>query len=99
METSDPIITVARWHVNPGAVATVLELLVDVRRQSQAEPGCLGYEVFTRVGETDELLLLERYADVAALQAHRESMHYRNIVQGRILPLLSDRQVEVLKIR
>lgn len=99
MSASEEIITVARWQTIRQSLPKVLELLVALREKSLAEPGCLGYEVFTAVGEADSLLLLERYRDQAALEAHRNSAHYRDLVQQHILPLLANRRVELLRTR
>ena len=44
-------------------------------------------------------VLIERYRDDAALDAHVNSPHYQEIVVGRVRPLLTDRRVEVLRPR
>jgi quinol monooxygenase YgiN len=41
-----------------------------------------------------EVVLLERYASREAFAAHRETPHFRDLVLGRIVPLLSGRTVE-----
>ena len=79
------------------AVAEVLKLVATVRQQSLAEPGCLGYEVFRGADDAAAILLLERYRDRGAIDAHRESAHYRELLVERILPLLAGRQVELLR--
>jgi len=45
------------------------------------------------------ILLVERYRDQAALDAHKQSAHYQELVVGRALPLLTDRRVELLQPR
>ena len=77
----------------------MLPLTAELRFGSLAEPGCLGYEVFRHVDDPGALLLLERYRDSAALEAHRHSGHYRELVVDRILPLLESRHVELLGLR
>jgi quinol monooxygenase YgiN len=93
---TDPIVVVVRWTVEPGSLDALLALVAEMRRSSLTEPGCLGYEVYRSLEAPRELLLLERYANAAALDAHRTSLHYQSIVVQRILPLLSDRKVELL---
>jgi quinol monooxygenase YgiN len=78
-------------------VAEVLELAATVRQHSLAEPGCLGYEVFRSVEEPGRLLLVERYRDNAAIEAHRGTPHYKELVAQRIVPMLSARKVELLQ--
>ncbi|GJG96906.1 putative quinol monooxygenase [Cupriavidus pauculus] len=96
MSASGQIVVIARWRMDEARVAEVLELVGALRKQSLAEPGCLGYEVFRNTDEPGSLLLLERYRDNAAIEAHRQAPHYRELVVERIIPLLSDRQVELL---
>ena len=91
------VTVLARWQMPATAVAEVLKLVATVRQQSLAEPGCLGYEVFLSTEASSTLLLLERYRDIAAVEAHRQTAHYRELVAGRIVPLLTDRQVELLQ--
>jgi quinol monooxygenase YgiN len=88
---------VARWKVPQAALGEVLAHVAALREASLAEPGCLGYEAFQAHSTPGTVLLLEHYRDDAALQAHRESAHYRALVVERILPRLSSRQVEILR--
>lgn len=97
---ADPTLVIAaRWQVRGGHVDAVLAHAAALRQASLAEPGCLGYEVFRAVDAADTLLLLERYRDEAALQAHRQSAHYQAWVVERIVPLLAARQVDILRPR
>nr|WP_315251736.1 antibiotic biosynthesis monooxygenase family protein [uncultured Duganella sp.] len=93
------ITVVARWQPVDGKLGEVLALLAQVRPRTLAEPGCLGYEIYRGVDGPHNLLLLEHYRDQAALEAHRQSDHYQSLVIGRALPLLADRQVELLQAR
>ncbi len=97
MSAGEPVTVVVRWQLASERVDEVLAMVAELRRQSLAEPGCLGYEVFRSAGEPSELLLLERYRDSAAIEAHRHWAHYRDLVIGRIVPMLSGRQVELLQ--
>ncbi len=58
----------------------------------QQEPDCVLYEVNRSQDDPDEFLLYERYRDAAALEAHRETPHFKTLVEGRILPLLVRRE-------
>jgi len=97
MRAQEQVVVVARWHTTTDSLAGVLALAAELRQHSLAEPGCLGYEVFQSVEHPGALLLLERYRDGAALEAHRQTAHYRSLVVDRILPLLTDRRVELLR--
>jgi quinol monooxygenase YgiN len=95
-----PIVIVAHWHTTTEDLDTVLGLVAELAPRSVAEPGCLGYEVLqadrSRDDEPHHLVLIERYADRAALDAHLGSTHYQDLVVGRIRPLLTGRQVTAL---
>ena len=97
MDAASPITVVARWQALPGRADTVLALVASLRERSLAEAGCLGHEVFRGAGDDAAILLLERYRDRGAIDAHRESAHYRELLVERILPLLAGRQVELLR--
>jgi quinol monooxygenase YgiN len=97
MSAPGQITVVARWQPTTGFLGDVLSILAELRPKSLAEPGCLGYEVYQGVDAPESLLLLERYRDEAALDAHRQSEHYQALVVGRVLPLLADRRVEFLR--
>jgi len=94
-----PVTVMAWWLVATGAADTVLSLVGTLREKTLAEPGCLGYDVFRDVWAPDQLLLIERYADNAAIEAHRAAAHYQDIVVQRILPLLAERKIEFLVAR
>ncbi|PZP61594.1 MAG: antibiotic biosynthesis monooxygenase [Pseudoxanthomonas spadix] len=91
-----PIVVVARWTVAAAAIAEVRALLPQLQRQSLAEPGCLGYEVLESGAAPEVIVLIERYRDAAAIDAHRNTAHYRELVASRIAPLLVQRQVDLL---
>lgn len=99
MSTTTQITIVARWQPLRESYDEVLSVVSELRPQSLAEPGCLGYEVFESKDEPRTLLLLEHYRDAEALEAHKQSAHYQTLVVGRVLPLLADRKVEVLQAR
>lgn len=95
----ESIVVVARWEVAADSVATVLKLAAEVAPQSLAEPGCLGYEILQGLEQPTTLVLIERYADRASLEAHLDSPHYRDLVAGQIRPLLTGRHVEIMQPR
>jgi len=97
MDAPAPITVVARWRVRQGHLDDVLAHVAELRAASLDEPGCLAYAVFRSVEAADEVLLVERYRDAAAVEAHRQSPHYGALVVERILPLLADRRVELLE--
>ncbi|MFD6418761.1 putative quinol monooxygenase [Streptomyces sp. NPDC060194] len=90
------IVVIARWRPVAGTRARILAALPDLVDSSRAEPGCLGYQVLPGPDSADgDIVLIERYADRDAFEAHRTSAHFRRIVQGDIAPYLLDREVTV----
>jgi quinol monooxygenase YgiN len=82
-------VLVARYQVRAGAGDEVEAALREMATLVQErEPDCLRYEVNRSQDDPDEFLLYERYRDTAALEAHRETPHFKTIVEGHILPLL-----------
>lgn len=91
-----PVVVIARWDTTEDAVDEVLAHVETLVSASRSEPGCLGYEVF-RDADAAALVLVERYRDQAAVEAHRDSRHYRELVTARVLPLLTGRRVEIVR--
>lgn len=89
------IVVVARWQTTEAALPEVLAAVAELAPRSLSESGCVGYEVLHAVDEPTAIVLIERYRDAEAVAAHRNSPHYQELVVGRIVPLLTDRRVEV----
>jgi quinol monooxygenase YgiN len=93
------IVVIARWSPAPGSRDTIRAALADLVGASRAEPGCLGYQIYRPDGTGEgDIVLVERYADRAALDAHRDSAHFRSLVLERIVPLLADRHAVVTTV-
>ncbi|MGW2212026.1 antibiotic biosynthesis monooxygenase family protein [Streptomyces sp. NPDC001781] len=91
------IVVVARWTPADGSHEHIEAALPELVRASLDEPGCLGYQVLRP--ENGDMVLLERYAHPQALQAHRDSEHFRRIALERIVPRLASRDVVVTTVR
>lgn len=100
MTDSNAIICVAaEWRTQPEHAETVRQLMVQaaaaVREQ---EPGNLLYIGHQDPKDPTHFLFYEQYADQAALDAHVASSHYKQLVAGQIVPLLTERTVTVYKL-
>ena len=87
------VVLVAKYYVTPGKgneVETALKTMAACVREQ--EPGCLLYHVNRSRENVDLFLLYEQYRDMAALEAHRATPHFREIVEGAIVPLLERRE-------
>jgi (4S)-4-hydroxy-5-phosphonooxypentane-2,3-dione isomerase len=86
------IVLVARYRAKPGRGDAVAEALREVITASRAEPGNRLYTVQRSVEDPDEFVLYEGYDDEAAVDAHRASPHFQEVVAGRVIPMLESRQ-------
>jgi (4S)-4-hydroxy-5-phosphonooxypentane-2,3-dione isomerase len=87
----------ARYHVKKGQADAVEEALKEMAKAvKRDEPACLTYHAARSIDDGDLFVLYEEYEDEAALLAHRETVHFRALIEGRIVPLLESREREVL---
>lgn len=90
------IVLTAKYFAKPGSGDQVEGLL---RRMaplvSANEPGCKLYHANRSAENPDVFLLYEHYADQAALDAHRNTPHFKEIIEGVIVPLLERREREL----
>jgi (4S)-4-hydroxy-5-phosphonooxypentane-2,3-dione isomerase len=90
-------VLLARYRAQPerGDVveATLQMMAAAVARD---EPDCLLYRACRSVEEPDVFVLYEEYVDEAALIAHRDTPHFRELIEGTVVPMLASREREVL---
>jgi quinol monooxygenase YgiN len=60
------------------------------------EPDTLLYRVTRSPRDGDVFLLYEEYVDEGALEAHRRTPHFRDLMEGKVIPLLLEREREVM---
>jgi quinol monooxygenase YgiN len=89
---------IARYTVAPGNEDAVLALLPKLAEASRAEPGNVSFVAYRQLDDEREIVLLERYASREAFAAHRDSAHFKDLVLGRIAPLLDHRVVETYDV-
>ncbi len=91
------IVLIARYHLtDAGDLDTVIGHLRDMATQvAAAEPGCVLYHAARSTERDDLVLLYEHYVDEDALAAHRETPHFKEIVEGKIMPMLERREREL----
>lgn len=96
-----PVYTFAKWQVKEEHLQEVLNILPELVQNSANENGNLFYKIFQSLSDTHTLLLFEGYKDESALDEHRGSEHFKDVVIKQIIPLLKQREVvitnEILK--
>ena len=89
-------VLIARYYVKPGNSKAVREALTKMAARVKAdEPACLVYNANVDPQNENLYCLYEIYKDEAALVAHRETPHFKEIIEGIIVPLLEKREREI----
>lgn len=91
-------VVVARYHAKEGKEAEIASILKEMAEHSNAEPGCALYTVNRSVEDPRRFLLYEQYHDRAAFEAHRETAHFKDLILGKVVPMLESRVPEFYKV-
>lgn len=88
-----PVYVFAKWQVKKGQLDAVLGLLTQVAKASTQEKGNLFYHIHQSHADDHTLILSEGYINEAAVEEHRHSNHFQQLVIGEIVPMLENREV------
>lgn len=92
---SSPIYVFAKWQVKEEQLQMVLDVLPELVQKTREEEGNLFYKIHQSHSDAHTLVLYEGYQDENALDLHRSSVHFKELVIQRIVPLLEKREVEL----
>ena len=67
-----PVRLVVTTYAKPGKGTALAQAMADRCRAAQQEPGCQQFEVFQSALDPDKLVVLELWADQAALDVHAQ---------------------------
>nr|WP_314491282.1 antibiotic biosynthesis monooxygenase [uncultured Chryseobacterium sp.] len=67
-----------------------------LRKKSSREIGNLFYKIHQSQTDRNTLILFEGYEDETALEFHRNSEHYQNLVVKEVVPLLENREFLIM---
>ena len=90
------IVLTAKYFVKAGKgdeVEAALRRMAPIVKAT--EPGCALYHANRAAENPDMFLLYEQYNDQVALDAHRNTPHFKDIIEGTIVPLLDKREREL----
>ena len=95
MPSNNSIVCVAaHFRAQAGQEETVRLLLLQAAAAVRAaEPGNLIYTAHQDPKNPAQFFIYEQYTDQTALEAHRNSPHYQDLVVKQIGPLLAERTV------
>lgn len=74
-------------------IANILRLLAVASRQ---EPGCVSYIPHRLEGDPDTVFIYEQYQDAEAMEAHRQSAHFKKYAVGGLYQRMRERSREDL---
>ena len=91
-------VLIARYYVQPGKTDVVEAGLAQMAaRVASDEPGCILYNASVSVDDENLYCLYEVYENEDALVAHRDTPHFKEIIEGIIVPVLERREREVYR--
>lgn len=88
---------IVKWKIRETETAEILKMLPALAEKTRNEEGNILYGIYQSEENANELVLHERYTDAAAVEVHKNSEHYQEIVVKRILPHLETREVLIVK--
>jgi quinol monooxygenase YgiN len=80
--------------VKTGAEEKCIEYIRILQEHSRQEPGCLMYLGHQSTEDPRRFLIYEQYQDQAALDAHRNSYHFKQYVKGGLDAIVESRSRE-----
>lgn len=86
----------AKWQVKEGKLDAVLEIMKKAAQKSSEEKGNLFYKIHQSKADENTLILFEGYENESAVEFHKNSEHYQNLVVKQIIPLLESREVTLM---
>jgi autoinducer 2-degrading protein len=87
---------IVRWTIRESETSRILDLLPQLAADTKNEKGNLAYSIYQATDNANVLILHERYADQEALEFHKNSTHYKEVVVAQIIPYLENREVQLL---
>jgi autoinducer 2-degrading protein len=91
-ETRPGVTVIAEYLAHPGKGDEVARILPRHIAATREEPGCVTFVAYRDRENPDHFTLYEQYVDDPALEAHRQSPHFKANVTGAIVPLLEVRR-------
>ncbi len=88
---------IVKWRIKESETARILDLLPSLVEKARNEEGNVFFHIYQSVDHPNELILHERYVNAEAVETHKATEHYREIVAGIIIPCLEVREVSVVR--
>jgi (4S)-4-hydroxy-5-phosphonooxypentane-2,3-dione isomerase len=95
---NDVVVLKVDMLVKPGSEEKCKEYIRVLQQHSRREPGCLMYLGHQSSQDPRRFLFYEQYVDAAALEAHRNSPHFRQYVIGGLDAIMESRSRELYNV-
>ena len=89
------VVLLVQFVVKPGQEKRAIEIIRAMSGPTRQEPGCAQYIGHQSTEDPRRFFLYEVYKDEEALQAHRNSPHFREHILGGLDNILADRRREL----
>jgi quinol monooxygenase YgiN len=86
-----------RLLVKPGHEKQVAELFGPLTEASRKEPGCVFYQAHQHRDDPRKFLVYEQYKDDAALDAHRNSEHFKRYAADGFYKFVEQREADIYR--
>ena len=91
-------VVVARWLAKEGQTEAVITAIKEMIPHARSEPACEAYIINQSTENPRLFLLYEQYHDEAGFKAHTDTAAFKELVQGRIVPLLEERGRDIYRL-
>lgn len=78
------VVLAVTWVAKAGKEADATKVFSILQGESRKEPGCLMYVVHRHKDDARRFFIYEQYKDEAALQAHRDSHHFKEYAMKQL---------------
>ena len=89
------LILAVQVTIKAGHEDEVMDSFRVLQEETRREPGCIAYFVQRSRENRRNYLVYEQYADEAALQAHRDSPHFKQYGKDGFYRFVEDRRAEL----
>src|SRR3954470_17007968 len=79
-------VVLARWWAKAGREDRIVEVLEELARASNADPGCRLYQPHRATDDARAFFIYEQYDDQAAFEAHVASEHFKRLAAREPTP-------------
>lgn len=91
IDPTTPVTVIALYRTREDSVDQVRQLLAQHSVDSEAEPGCRLFLAHQDLEDPTRFALYEEYDSQAAFEEHRGSPHFRENIEGLLVPMLTER--------